>query len=49
MQILYEQDVDLGYSWNQNKPVKQLKEVDDMQKIKNDSMVCFVGNDLVRL
>ena len=40
MQILYEQDADLGYNnWQRNEPLKQLKEVDDIQKVKNDLLV----------
>ena len=40
MQMLYEQDADLGYNnWQQNAPLKQLKEVDNIQKVKNDLLV----------
>jgi len=48
MQMLYEQDADLGYNnWQQTTPLKQLKEVDDIQKVKNDLLVsAFLHSEL---
>lgn len=39
MHMLYEQDVDLGYNWQNNEPVKQLKDPNDVSLMKTDSLV----------
>lgn len=39
MHMLYEQDVDLGYNWQNTEPVKQLKDPNDVSLMKTDSLV----------
>ena len=48
MQMLYEQDADLGYNnWRQSEPIKQLKDVNDIQKMKNDLPVSLCPHLIV--